>query len=494
MAISLIVPAVIAYSLHCEKLERAKRQQQVAQGKGSSDSRWRRGTRAAESAGLVELRDWQQAAELRGCPWSFDGCTSLQEALEHVWLPLVDEALGAALDALAAQLGAMRVARVSAIGSEEHYFAVVYTLLTGAELFGGAPLEHEVSLELSHEVGLSEKMNLDNGSPPSRSRVQSKAAAAEGGMHRKIWSRQLQGLRDLRLSLGGPPKAHELALPCLSPFYRIHDGFGSLLSTLDLPALLSDPDNAAAGSCYYVYPAQALRPVGRWRHLVKFVRVDHHCVACVDCRRREPGTVYVERGGRCILDDCPPLAFVVDTVRNLAFGPPNPRSSCGVPRPRAPAGRDEDRGAARAPLGMTAGRVEAHGGPPGGLEEPLVASESPPQEPRTDLPRGGQGLQERQRPAAARPPEPPEVAPEPEPPQRQRGKWYQRMRHLEEELEECRRQIALLDEEEEEAILAPPADAGSSCPVLAPLEDASGGSHPASPHEARNAVLSALSL
>jgi len=68
------------------------------------------------------------------------------------------------------------------------------------------------------------------------------------------------------------------------------------------------------------------------------------------------------------------------------------------------------------------------------------------------------------------------------------------MRHLEEELEECRRQIALLDEEEEEAILAPPADAGSSCPVLAPLEDASGGSHPASPHEARNAVLSALSL
>jgi len=116
----------------------------------------------------------------------------------------------------------------------------------------------------------------------------------------------------------GVQAIHELPLQSLSPFYRIHDGFASLSSTLDLPDLLEAPDNTVAGSCFYIYPAIALKRANRYPSWVRFARVDRNCVACASRReKRSKKIAYIERNGDRILDDYSPLAFVGDTIYNL---------------------------------------------------------------------------------------------------------------------------------------------------------------------------------
>merc|ERR1719230_1825739 len=125
--------------------------------------------------------------------------------------------------------------------SETTSFSIVYRLNSGAELFGGQPLELSVGLDLE---GISE--------PGLRRR--------HGNQGRAMPGHETMGLDN--------------GLPCLAPFYRIHDGFGCLLSSKHLPVLLAHPSDTIQGSCFYVYPTRCMEFVRGCQNqfLVKFAR------------------------------------------------------------------------------------------------------------------------------------------------------------------------------------------------------------------------------
>jgi hypothetical protein len=236
---------------------------------------------------LVEYKCWQEAEHLQGCPWCFDGCETVEDVIKSIWRSPLHTGLQQALSALLSRVKDVRVARVHNRIPDEIHFAIVYSLKSGAELFGGQPLDLSIGLDLdsSNEPGLR------------RRRVHND----------DLWYSE-------------PPAAVELdsGLPCLAPFYRIHDGFGCLLSSNHLPLLLANPSDSVQGSCYYVYPTRWMQPVRGNQHLVKFARVDKLCTACADCRDENPHVVFAETNGDITEDDEPPLDFVADTVCNIA--------------------------------------------------------------------------------------------------------------------------------------------------------------------------------
>lgn len=102
------------------------------------------------------------------------------------------------------------------------------------------------------------------------------------------------------------------------PFYRIHDGFGVLLSNRHLPLLMSSPTEGLYGSCFYVYPSRALEPVGLRSPLIRFARVDKTCSASAAAGVEQPTVVYFEHDGAQTEDEEAPIAFVGDTIMNVS--------------------------------------------------------------------------------------------------------------------------------------------------------------------------------
>lgn len=256
----------------------------------------------------MEIKDWQQAGELPGCPWNFDSCHTVPDVLERIWRSPLCPELQTAFDALSNRVKNVQVARVQATMPTATHFTIVYSLHTGAELFGGSPLEHAVGLDL----GQDEDVRARSPSP------------RRGGLRRRRGSGSPTSQEEAS-------EATDILLPCLLPFYRIHDGFGVLLSTRHLPLLLSSPTEGINGSCYYVYPARGLEPVTLRRPLIRFARVDRTCSACADRSLEQPVVVYLERNGEQTEDDEEPLAFIADTVSNVAGQRVVPPSYMGGP-------------------------------------------------------------------------------------------------------------------------------------------------------------------
>jgi len=323
MLMALVVPVVTTVVMYRGKRDGTKSRIRQTARRSSS--------KTTGPPSFLELRDWRQASELAGCPWSFEGCEGLMDVLERIWHPLPAEELQPVLEAIRARVQGVRVVRIARQAQQESHFGIVYTLMGGAELFGGAPLQAvaEGTAESEAEVGAgaseaaaSEDEGGDaEGGAGGDGRLALRAVLSSGSQpSHKVVPRRLGA----RLRRRGPaegdndsPELPALPLPCLSPFYRVHDGFAALLSTLDLPALLRRPDNMVRGSCFYVYPTSAMRPIARWPNLVKFARVDRQCVASASRLQERPGLVYVERTGSHIADDYPPLAFVADTISNV---------------------------------------------------------------------------------------------------------------------------------------------------------------------------------
>jgi len=231
----------------------------------------------------VEIKSWEDAGQFLGCPWDFDGCSSVTDVLERIWRAPLTEGLEIAVGAIQTRVAKARVARCSLNSPPEFHWAVLYKLNSGAEIFGGAPFDHEMSLKFPS--GAAEGLRRRKGAP---------APIA-------------QHTQDL-----------ELPLPCLAPFFRIHDGFGCLMATKHLPLLLANPTDSIQGSCFYVYPVRSLEPIPRRPRCVKFARVDQKCVACADVQLVHPHVIFAERDGNMEDDDESPLDFVADTVSNLA--------------------------------------------------------------------------------------------------------------------------------------------------------------------------------
>eukprot|EP00929_Paragymnodinium_shiwhaense_P007557 TRINITY_DN111473_c0_g1_i1.p1 TRINITY_DN111473_c0_g1~~TRINITY_DN111473_c0_g1_i1.p1 ORF type:complete len:352 (-),score=74.46 TRINITY_DN111473_c0_g1_i1:48-1103(-) len=252
----------------------------------------------------LDRKPWAEAHLLPGSPWSFDGCEDLQAALERVWRPPLGPELDKAYNALRARVKDLSVAKVRLPLVKEVHYVLVYTLITGAELFGGAPTELSVGVELG--PGMETDEDAFSGLRQRRGGPKEKAVA--------------------------PGPADDLILPSLAPFYRIHDGFGVLISFKHLAVLCTSPQDYCHGSCFYVYPIRSLEPLTRQPHLVKFARVDKSCVCCVDATKEHVSkVVYVENQGAMEEDDEDPIAFVADTVCNVAGQRVVPPSYMGGP-------------------------------------------------------------------------------------------------------------------------------------------------------------------
>lgn len=235
----------------------------------------------------IEYKTWQEANQMAGCPWCFDGCDCVEDVLKSIWRNPLHTGLQQAQTALLARIKNIRVARVHyRMPEDETFFAIMYSLKSGAELFGGQPLDLSVGLDLEGicEPGIRRRHGSSENSSPRR-----------------------QPVDDL-----------ENGLPCLAPFYRIHDGFGCLLHSKHLPLLLAEPSDNIQGSSYYVYPTRCLEPSTMDPYLVKFARVDKDCAACADIREELPHVAFAETNGELTQDDEAPLDFVADTICNVA--------------------------------------------------------------------------------------------------------------------------------------------------------------------------------
>jgi len=239
---------------------------------------------------VLELKDWREASELSGSPWTFDSCASVSDAMQCVWRVPLNAAMQHAFDALQARVKGLRVAKVSFNFTDEVFFAVVYRLNSGAELFGGAPLDHAVGVEL--------------GSTRANMELEAALRRRRGGGSPKVHTSDMEG-------------AHSIPLPCLAPFYRIHDGFGVLLSTSHLPVLLQNPSDTVAGSCFYAFPVRALGPLSRDPRYLKFARVDSKCLACGDRDQEHPHVVFADQNADLVDDDEGLLDFLADTICNI---------------------------------------------------------------------------------------------------------------------------------------------------------------------------------
>lgn len=255
----------------------------------------------------LEVREWQQACQLAGCPWSFDACEDLPEVLDTIWRQPLCKELQTALEALKPRVKSLQVAKVSLTMPPAVHFVIIYKLITGAEIFGGAPLEHAVGLEL--------------GEDPDRD--------ADGGVSADGFRRRRGSSTP---STQTATEGFDIPLPALLPFYRIHDGIGILLTSKHLPVLLGSPGDTVDGSYFYVYPARGLEPHGNREGIVRFARVDRLCSACADCREEVPTVIYIEKSGQQTPDDEQLLPFIADTVSSIAGQRIVPPSYMGGPK------------------------------------------------------------------------------------------------------------------------------------------------------------------
>jgi hypothetical protein len=231
----------------------------------------------------LNIKEWNEVSQFLDCPWCFDGCDNVEDVLYSIWgRNLQSKGLEQARSALLAKVKNVRGARVSYRVTGDIYWAVVYTLHSNAEIFGCQPLDHSCGVDLDIDI-----------MPGLRQR--------RGGENRGVIS-----------------EVEEIALPCLAPFYRVHDGFGCLLSQKHLPILLANPDDNIGGSCFYVYPNRSLKPIHFKPSLLTFARVDKHCKACASMREEYPNVVFAEHNGQITDDDESPLDFCADTVCNIA--------------------------------------------------------------------------------------------------------------------------------------------------------------------------------
>lgn len=248
----------------------------------------------------VSCVPWEEACTIEDCPWDFTGCTTVQEALGRIWVEPVRRELRRTYEHLKSSVEGLRVSRVYWPVNEEVHHAVIYSLPTGAMIFGGAPLGLP-SVELT---GMSEDVDEHPDTGLRRRRDGSKGS---------------KGGRSVQRSLEEKP---EMPVPCLAPFHRVHDGFGVLISARHLPLLLASPEDMVQGSCYYVYPARAMETVSvEHRHLVSFARVDKSCTVYADAFSDHPQVVYVETNGNVVEDDEDPLSFATATVANVSSTP-----------------------------------------------------------------------------------------------------------------------------------------------------------------------------
>mmetsp|Transcript_53189 Transcript_53189/g.167152 ORF Transcript_53189/g.167152 Transcript_53189/m.167152 type:complete len:340 (+) Transcript_53189:2-1021(+) len=291
LALSIILPAVLATLL----LRQPRRSAKATAARGGREAR-RPSVVEDESPGSLheepwcprfEVKDWREADDIPGCPWDFEGCETVVDALGRIWCEALPGELEPAFEVLKIKVRGLQVARMAvSFPREEVRHAIIYTLQTGAELFGGDP--------------------LPRGRAPA-----APAAQANAG----LWQRR-SGPQGGRTSAGQSGPA---SLPShLAPFFHIHDGFGVLLSTRHLPLLLCSPDDSVDGSCFYVYPVRGLEAIKRHPHLFRFARVDRNCVACVHYHEEFAGIVYAESTGELVEEEEAPLAFIADTVSNIA--------------------------------------------------------------------------------------------------------------------------------------------------------------------------------
>lgn len=231
------------------------------------------------------IKEWREAGQFFDCPWCFEGCDSVKDVLHCIWgRNIASKGLQQSLNALLAKVKNVRVAKVNYRMTGDVYWAALYTLQSNAEIFGCQPLDHSVGVDLDCDIMPGLRRRRGSGS-------------------------ESQG----RLS-----EVEEIGLPCLAPFYRIHDGFGCLLSHKHLPIILANPNDNMGGSCFYVYPNRCLIPLKLKPSLLKFARVDKNCVACASSRDEHPNVVFAEHNGQITDDDESPLDFCADTVCNIA--------------------------------------------------------------------------------------------------------------------------------------------------------------------------------
>ncbi|CAJ1398452.1 unnamed protein product [Effrenium voratum] len=101
----------------------------------------------------MEVKDWREANDAFSmCPWDFQSCESIEEALNRIWKKPVPKDLHVGFDALQKSVTELNVAHVKLGVWKQAHFCILYTLRSGAELFGGAPSEQSVGLELDDEV------------------------------------------------------------------------------------------------------------------------------------------------------------------------------------------------------------------------------------------------------------------------------------------------------------------------------------------------------
>mmetsp|Transcript_88230 Transcript_88230/g.139432 ORF Transcript_88230/g.139432 Transcript_88230/m.139432 type:complete len:335 (+) Transcript_88230:59-1063(+) len=233
----------------------------------------------------VMIKEWREAGQFFDCPWCFEGCDNVEDVIHSIWgRTATSKGLQQSLNALIAKVKNVRVAKVNYRMTGDVYWAALYTLHSNAEIFGCQPLDHSVGVDLDCDVMPGLRRRRGNGS-------------------------------ENRGILG---EVEEIALPCLAPFYRIHDGFGCLLSHKHLAILLANPHDNMGGSCFYVYPNRCLTPLKLKPSLLKFARVDKNCVACASSRDEHPNVVFAEHNGQLTDDDECPLDFCADTVCNIA--------------------------------------------------------------------------------------------------------------------------------------------------------------------------------
>jgi len=310
LSVSLIIAALVAIvvplgiaSLMWSERRAAKKREKDGEGANLLDDEPLGPLDQESWIPKLDKKEWNDVSQFEGCPWNFEGCEDVGSVLERIWRPPLNQDLQSAYEALKPRVKNVSVMRIVLAHPKERHWMLVYTLLTGAELFGGAPREHAIGLDLG-DAKPGDDCEVDE--------ISSTSTTSSGLRHRgAVANAVIPNKKD-------PTTMAPLILPCLSPFYRIHDGFGVLLSAKHLPVLASNPNDTVHGSCYYVYPARGLTSVARKPHLVKFARVDKNCVACADRRNEVPRVVYVEKGGQDVEDDEPLMSFVADTVSNIA--------------------------------------------------------------------------------------------------------------------------------------------------------------------------------
>ncbi|CAE7901635.1 MRL1 [Symbiodinium microadriaticum] len=89
----------------------------------------------------MEVKDWTEAASFESCPWNFGHCESVEDVLNCIWKTPVPKDLHVGFDAMQKSVKGVSIAYVKLGTLKEIHYCILYTLRSGAELFGGAPSE-----------------------------------------------------------------------------------------------------------------------------------------------------------------------------------------------------------------------------------------------------------------------------------------------------------------------------------------------------------------